>query len=558
MAKISNTNTYPTKASPSSTDYVIGTDASSKETKTFTLQSIANLYGGSGSGTVTSVGLDGGTTGLVITSDTTNPITTTGTFTLGGTLAVANGGTGLSALGTRSQVMSVNAGATGLEFTDPKVIETIEANEAISKGDPLYIVSWNNGTSTAVVGKADASDPAKMPCVGLAQSDVEINATGSMMLVGVLDQLDVNAIPSSGPNPLVNDVIYVASGGGLTSIKPTGTNLIQNIAIVLNASAQGTLQITAIGRTNDLPNLPEGSIWLGDSNGVPSALGIGANTYVLTSNGTTASWAAATGGSGGPGTGTANTIPFWDTTSTLGDSLLSQDAGATKVVLAATKKLEIPNDGTTSATTINFGTANTGIIGSGTTSIGLVSGGQSRVEVTTGFAGGQDITLTGLTQSDGGIRFGAGGSTLDTYTEATWTGGPTVSFSVGGSASLSSSSGSYRVIGDMVFAYFSLTFGSGSIGYGSVDISLPVSGLAGTGSINFSKMNSNVGNSPVSTPVTGDILTNSSNIRLKSFNYDQDSATHVSGQLFELVESGGQPVFQSGDVVSGTIIYRKQ
>ncbi len=558
MAKISNTNTYPTKASPSSTDYVIGTDASSKETKTFTLQSIANLYGGSGSGTVTSVGLDGGTTGLVITSDTTNPITTTGTFTLGGTLAVANGGTGLSALGTRSQVMSVNAGATGLEFTDPKVIETIEANEAISKGDPLYIVSWNNGTSTAVVGKADASDPAKMPCVGLAQSDVEINATGSMMVVGVLDQLDVNAIPSSGPNPLVNDVIYVASGGGLTSIKPTGTNLIQNIAIVLNASAQGTLQITAIGRTNDLPNLPEGSIWLGDSNGVPSALGIGTNTYVLTSNGTTASWAAATGGSGGPGTGTENTIPFWDTTSTLGDSLLSQDSGGTKVVLAATKKLEIPNDGSASATSINFGTANTGINGSGTTSIGLFSGGQARIEVTTGFAGGQDITLTGVTQSDGGLRFGASGSTLDTYTEATWTGGPTVSFSIGGTASLSASSGSYRVIGDMVFAYFSLTFGSGSIGYGSVDISLPVSGLAGTGSINFSKMNSNVGNSAVSTPVTGDILTDSASIRLKSFNYDQDSGSHVSGQLFELVDSGGQPVFQSGDIVSGTIIYRKQ
>lgn len=298
MAKISNTTTYPTKAAPVSADYVIGTDASSKETKTFTLQSIANLYGGSGSGTVTSIGLDGGTTGLTITSDTVNPITTTGTFTLGGTLAVTNGGTGLSALGSRSKVMAVNDSATALEFVDPKVIETIEANEAISKGDPLYIVSWNNGTSTAVVGKADASDPAKMPCVGLAQSNVEINATGSMMVVGVLDQIDVNAIPSSGPNPLVNDIIYVASGGGLTSIKPQGTNLIQNIAIVLNASAQGTLQITAIGRSNDLPNISQGSIWLGDANGVPSALGIGANTYVLTSNGTTASWAAATGGSG--------------------------------------------------------------------------------------------------------------------------------------------------------------------------------------------------------------------------------------------------------------------
>ena len=110
----------------------------------------------------------------------------------------------------------------------------------------------------------------------------------------------------------------------------------------------------------------------------------------------------------------------------------------------------------------------------------------------------------------------------------------------------------------MVFASFTFTFGSGSIGYGPVDISLPISGVAGTGSINFTKMNSNVGNSPVSTPVTGDILTNSSNIRLKSFNYDQDSSTHVSGQLFELVDSAGQPIFQNGDIVSGTIIYRKQ
>ena len=45
-------------------------------------------------GTVTSVGLSGGTTGLTVSG--TNPITTSGTFTLGGTLGVANGGTGLT------------------------------------------------------------------------------------------------------------------------------------------------------------------------------------------------------------------------------------------------------------------------------------------------------------------------------------------------------------------------------------------------------------------------------------------------------------------------------
>jgi hypothetical protein len=45
----------------------------------------------SGTGTVTSVALSGGTTGLTISG---SPITTSGTITLGGTLAISNGGTG--------------------------------------------------------------------------------------------------------------------------------------------------------------------------------------------------------------------------------------------------------------------------------------------------------------------------------------------------------------------------------------------------------------------------------------------------------------------------------
>jgi len=44
-----------------------------------------------GTGSVTSVALSGGTTGLTVTG---SPITTSGTFTLSGTLSVANGGTG--------------------------------------------------------------------------------------------------------------------------------------------------------------------------------------------------------------------------------------------------------------------------------------------------------------------------------------------------------------------------------------------------------------------------------------------------------------------------------
>jgi hypothetical protein len=63
--------------------------------------------GGGGSGTVTSVAVSGGTTGLTTSG---GPITTSGTITLGGTLAVANGGTGTA---TPALVAGTNVTITG-------------------------------------------------------------------------------------------------------------------------------------------------------------------------------------------------------------------------------------------------------------------------------------------------------------------------------------------------------------------------------------------------------------------------------------------------------------
>lgn len=60
------------------------------------------------SGTVTSVAASGGTTGLTFSG---SPITTSGTLTLGGTLAVANGGTGATSAATA--LTSLGAAASG-------------------------------------------------------------------------------------------------------------------------------------------------------------------------------------------------------------------------------------------------------------------------------------------------------------------------------------------------------------------------------------------------------------------------------------------------------------
>jgi hypothetical protein len=57
-----------------------------------------------GAGTVTSVGISGGTTGITASG---SPVTASGTITLGGTLAVANGGTGVTtSTGTTNVVLS--------------------------------------------------------------------------------------------------------------------------------------------------------------------------------------------------------------------------------------------------------------------------------------------------------------------------------------------------------------------------------------------------------------------------------------------------------------------
>jgi hypothetical protein len=72
---------------------------------------------------VTSVAVSGGTTGLTTSG---GPITTTGTITLTGTLIAANGGTGLSSLGSGNQILSVNTGATALEY------RTVTAGTGIS------------------------------------------------------------------------------------------------------------------------------------------------------------------------------------------------------------------------------------------------------------------------------------------------------------------------------------------------------------------------------------------------------------------------------------------
>ena len=160
-----------------------------------------------------------------------------------------------------SNVNWVSPGGLSAE-TAEAIVQPIKANEALAKGDPVYIVGFNNGQNTNIVAKADSSDPTKMPVVGLVDDDYASQAFGTMTAFGSFN----GAFDTTGgtENWAIGDIIFVKPGGGLTNIKPVGTDLIQNVAIVSRVNSQtGELEVIALGRTNDVPNLPTGRLFVG-------------------------------------------------------------------------------------------------------------------------------------------------------------------------------------------------------------------------------------------------------------------------------------------------------
>jgi len=107
---------------------------------------------GAGSGTVTSVDVSGGTTGLTTTG---GPITTVGTITLGGTLGVSAGGTGLTATPSNGQLLI----GDGSGYT----LSTLTAGSNIS---------ITNGAGSVTIASTAASDVPLLKTTGTYTSGV--------------------------------------------------------------------------------------------------------------------------------------------------------------------------------------------------------------------------------------------------------------------------------------------------------------------------------------------------------------------------------------------------
>ncbi len=133
----------------------------------------------------------------------------------------------------------------------------------ILKGTPLFFTASGTSGNTVGVYPADAGNPARMPAGGIAGENIAIGGEGRLFLDGFINGVDTSAFNSG-------DVVYVAVGGGYTNVKPTGSaNLVQSLGYVEAVDASnGSGVINGPGISTEVPNIAEGNLWVGNSDGV--------------------------------------------------------------------------------------------------------------------------------------------------------------------------------------------------------------------------------------------------------------------------------------------------
>lgn len=124
----------------------------------------------------------------------------------------------------------------------------------IPAGAPIYSKGEIGGSERISVGICDSGDPAKMPCIGIVETELNTtdNKDGFATTQGVYN---TNISGFTGLSE--GDILYVNGGSAphLTQTKPTNGDLIQNVGVVIKTNGticQGLL-VAAIGRTNDVP-----------------------------------------------------------------------------------------------------------------------------------------------------------------------------------------------------------------------------------------------------------------------------------------------------------------
>jgi hypothetical protein len=97
----------------------------------------------------------------------------------------------------------------GLPYHTLEVKNTSGIN--ITKGDPVYITGYS---TKPTIAKSDADDINTFPVIGLAEATMSNNTESVIVLSGVFTGVNTSSFAAG-------DILYVASGGGLTATQPS-------------------------------------------------------------------------------------------------------------------------------------------------------------------------------------------------------------------------------------------------------------------------------------------------------------------------------------------------
>ena len=99
----------------------------------------------------------------------------------------------------------------------------VEAQEDLTKGDPVYISGFNSGTSQPKVRRARADDNLKMPAIGVIDDTYTAGAQGvNCIISGLIEDVNTQGFG-------INNPVYVGLTGGFTATKPSSN--VQQIGI---------------------------------------------------------------------------------------------------------------------------------------------------------------------------------------------------------------------------------------------------------------------------------------------------------------------------------------
>ena len=128
---------------------------------------------------------------------------------------------------------------------------------------------------------ADNSAASTMPAIGILVDSLADEAEGDAIAFGRASGFSTSGYTEGDP-------IWVGSSGAFVGTKPTGSDLIQRFGQIIKVhSTNGSIEVFGAGRTNDVPNLSQGKIWVGTATNTAEStlIDVDETNNILTVNG---------------------------------------------------------------------------------------------------------------------------------------------------------------------------------------------------------------------------------------------------------------------------------